>query len=109
MEILNVDHFVKQLQTLIHTVDFLVLCQDLIVFAEADHKKDGCDIVEAVDPLLPLRPLTPDVQEVEGDVSILELDLDDSSGSHSSPENILVGRLVFGATQALHIREEVMG
>ena len=38
---------------------FAHLCQNLVVLAEADHKKDGCDIVEAMDPLLPLRPLEP--------------------------------------------------
>ena len=36
----------------------VALCQDLVVLAERHQEDDGGDVLKAVDPLPPLRPLT---------------------------------------------------
>ena len=41
----------------------LVLVEDLVVLGHGDAEDDGRHVLEAVDPLLPLRPLTPHVKQ----------------------------------------------
>ena len=43
----------------------LVLVQDLVVLRHGDAEDDRRDVLEAVDPLLPLRSLSPDVEQPE--------------------------------------------
>ena len=54
IEKLVVDDVFEKPQTLVHAVDGVVFGQDLVVLAQADDEEDGGDVVEAVDPLLPL-------------------------------------------------------
>ena len=39
--------------------------QDLVVLRHGDAEDDRRDVLEAVDPLLPLRSLSPDVEQPE--------------------------------------------
>jgi hypothetical protein len=43
--------------------------EDLIIFAQCDTKYYRGNVLEAVDPLLPLAPLAADVEHTEKDVS----------------------------------------
>jgi hypothetical protein len=43
-------------------VHLLVLCQDQVIAGESHAEDDGGDALEAVDPLLPLRPLAAHVK-----------------------------------------------
>ena len=61
----------------------------LVILGEWDDEEDGGDIVEAVDPLLPLRPLAADVEHVEGHALHQELDLHDARGHHTGVEDVL--------------------
>jgi len=45
---------VEQSKRFLHTVDGLVLEEQLIVFGNGDQEENGCDILEAVNPLLSL-------------------------------------------------------
>lgn len=44
----------------------LVLMQHLVVSAERHTENDGCDVLETVDPFLPLRPLTSHIKQPDG-------------------------------------------
>ena len=48
--------------------------QDLVVLGHGDAEDDRRDVLEAVDPLLPLRSLSPDVkQSTEIEAVVLDL------------------------------------
>ena len=55
---------VKERQGLLHTVDVLVFVEELVVLGDGDEEDDGCDVLEAVDPLLALRTLSSDVEDL---------------------------------------------
>ena len=56
---------VEELHALHHAVHLLVLGEHEVVAAERHAEDDGRHALEAVDPLLPLRPLTADVEHSE--------------------------------------------
>ena len=41
--------------------------EHLVVAAECDAEDNGCDVLEAVDPLLAFRSLAPDVEQPGGE------------------------------------------
>jgi hypothetical protein len=43
---------IKQSQGFLHTIDSLIFEEKLIVLGNSDEEKDGCDILEAMNPLL---------------------------------------------------------
>lgn len=53
---------VKQGQSLLHTVDSLVLEKQLIVLGYGNKEENSSHVFEAVDPLLSLRSLTSDIE-----------------------------------------------
>lgn len=65
--------------------------QHLIVLRHGYAKDDGGHILEAVDPLLSLRPLSTDVEQFEVQVLEGEVHLDNASGFDASSQNILFG------------------
>ena len=71
---------VKERQGLLHSVDRLVLEQQLIVLGDGDQEEDGGDVLEAVDPLLSLRSLATDVEHAVGQVANDECRLGDTGG-----------------------------
>ena len=85
------------------------LCQNLVVLAETDDKEDCGDIIEAVNPLFSLRPLSADVENVECQVTVLKLHLDDSCGGDPGAQHVLVRRLVARSTYSTHVGQEVVG
>ena len=55
--------FCRFLYMFIFSYRGLVLVEDLVVLGHGDAEDDGRHVLEAVDPLLPLRPLTPHVKQ----------------------------------------------
>ena len=47
--------------------------QNLVVLGHGDAEDDRGDVFEAVDPLLPLRSLSPDVKQPEAEMVVLDL------------------------------------
>ena len=45
---------VEQCEGFLHTVDGFIFEEELVVFGDGDEEKDGGDVLEAVDPFLPL-------------------------------------------------------
>jgi hypothetical protein len=72
------------------TYHTLVLNKDLVVGRNGNKENDGSDILEAVNPLLALGPLTSHVEHPVHQLPNLELGLRDTRGLHTRSENILV-------------------
>ena len=53
-------------------VDGAVLHQAQVVLGKRGDEDDGAHVLEAVDPLPPLRPLTPDIHKPEVDLTKLQ-------------------------------------
>ena len=51
----------EEVETLLQPVLVVVLLQDLVVLADGRQEHDQQHVLETVDPLLPLRPLAPDI------------------------------------------------
>lgn len=73
-----------------HTVDGLVLEEELIVLGYGDEEKDGCDILKAMDPLLSFRTLSTNIEHSVGKVPNDECGLGNTSGLDTRSEDILV-------------------
>ena len=89
LEVDVVDDGGKQLETLFHPVHGAVLEQNLVVLGQGDDEQDGGDVVEAVDPLLPLRSLPAHVEHVEHGALELKLYLHNAGRLHTGTENVL--------------------
>lgn len=88
---------VEQCEGFLHAVDRLVLEEELIVLGDGDEEEDCGDVLEAMDPLLPLRALSTDVEHAICQVANDEGRLGDTRGLDTRPEDILVvGDVVWG-------------
>lgn len=87
---------VKQSQSFLHTINGLILEQQLIVLGNGDQEQDSGDILEAVNPLLPLRPLTTDVEHTVGQITDDKRRLGNTGGLDTRAKDILVGRQIIG-------------
>ena len=88
---------VEKCQGFLHTVDGLIFKEQLIVFRNSDQEEDSGDVLEAMDPLLPLRTLATDVEHAIREVSDDKSGLRDTSSLHTRTENILVvGQVIRG-------------
>ena len=58
-------NLLEQTHRLLHSVSGRVLEQDLVILGQRGDEDDGCDVVEAVDPLLALVTLTANVVHLE--------------------------------------------
>lgn len=82
---------VEQGKRFLHTVDGLVLEQQLVVFGDGDQEKDRGDVLEAVDPLLTFRTLATDVEHAVSQITDDESSLGDTGGLDTRAEDVLVG------------------
>ena len=64
-EVRVVDHFVEKAKTLLHPIDIAVFFKNLVIFGQRNHEKNAIHIVETVNPLFTLRPLTTHVKHVK--------------------------------------------
>lgn len=69
---------VEECQGLLHPVDALVLVQRLVVLGDRDEEENRSYVLEAVNPLFPLGPLSPDVKELVLELSDLEVGFGDA-------------------------------
>lgn len=96
---------VKQGQSLLHTVHSLVLKKQLIVLGYGDEEENSSNVLEAVNPLLSLRPLTTDVEHPVSEVANDESCLGDTSGLDTGPQHVLVIGHVIGCGNTLDVVE----
>ena len=117
-------------------IDGAVLHQAQVVLGQRGDEDDGAHVLEAVDPLPPLRPLAPDIHQAEVDLAKLKqrllknmmifiiidhehradskillslwADLDPGGGS-AHPDHVLGAGGEGGAEQPLHVGQEVDG
>lgn len=87
---------VEQSQGFLHTVDGLVLKQQLVVLGDGNQEQNGGDILKAVNPLLSLGSLTTNVEHAVGEITDDESSLGDTGSLDTGAEHILVGREVVG-------------
>ena len=68
--------------------------QHLVILGHGDTEDDGGHVLETVDPLFSLRPLTTHVEQLEVEVLEGEVDLHDARCLHSRPQDVLLCWLV---------------
>ena len=68
-----------------HPVDGFVLEEKLIIFGNGNKEEDRCDVLEAVDPLLPLGSLTSYIEHAVGELTDDERRLGYASGLDARP------------------------
>lgn len=93
---------VEQSQGFLHTVDGLVLEQQLVVLGDGDQEQDGGDILEAVNPLLSLGSLATNVEHAVGQIADDESGLGDTGSLNTGAEDILVSGEVVGLGDAVN-------
>lgn len=93
---------VEQGQGFLHTVHGLVLEQQLVVLGDGDQEQNGSDVLEAVNPLLTLGTLTPDIEHAVCKVTNNECGLGDTGSLDTGTEDILVGGKVVGLGDTLN-------
>src|SRR5690242_1277704 len=99
---------VEQCEGFLHTVDGLVLEQQLVVLGDGDQEEDRGDVLKAVDPLLALRSLTTNVEHAVGQVADDEGSLGDTSCLDTRAQDILVVGNVVGGGDAVNRVEVAM-
>jgi len=100
---------VKKSKGLLHTIDGLVLKQKLVVLGNGNEEEDGCDILEAMDPLLSFRSLSSHIEHAISKVSDDEGGLRDTSSLDTRSENILVVGHIVWLSDTLDVVEVVSG
>lgn len=68
---------VKNVERFKKAIGFLVFDQNLIKFTGSDKEEDGRNGIKALEPFLPLRPLTTHVHESERNVMNADTELSD--------------------------------
>ena len=81
---------VEKCKGFLHTVDRLIFEQKLIIFRDCDQEEDGCDIFEAMDPLLSFRSLPTNIKHSVGQVLDDEGGFGDASSLDTRAQDILV-------------------
>lgn len=81
---------VEEGERFLHAIDCLILEEQLIVLRDSYQEEDGSDVLEAMDPLLPLRPLATNVEHAVCQVANEEGCLCDTSRLHTRTEDILI-------------------
>lgn len=84
-----------------------VFRQDLVELWRGDEEEYGRDRVEALRPLLPLRPLPTDIDEHKWHIVDVDGTLRDPLGSLPTVQDVLVGGDVVRSRDALELIEEV--
>lgn len=69
---------VEEGQSLLHTVDRLILEEQLVVFGNSNKEEDRSDVLEAVDPLLALRSLSTNIEHSVSEIANDERGLGDT-------------------------------
>lgn len=83
---------VEERKGFLHTVDGFILEQKLVVLRDGNKEKDRCDILEAVDPFLALRPLPADIKHPVCQLTDDECSLRNAGGFNTRSKYILIVR-----------------
>jgi|SRR6267142_623445 len=94
---------------MVMTYHTLIFVQHLIILAERDQEDEGSDILEAVDPLLPLASLTTDVEKLIRKLANLESGLSDACRLDTTPKDVLIIRIVTRVGHAIDSAKVVNG
>ncbi len=84
----RVDDRVEEHQRFHHAVLITLFQQHLVVLAQCDAEYDGCDVLEAVNPLLSFTALSADIEHVYAELSHLEPCFVDTGGLRSCPQHV---------------------
>lgn len=98
---------VEDVERLLEPIRFPVFRQHLVEFRRRHEEQYRSDRVEALRPLLPLRPLSAHVHEHEGHAVDVDGALGDALGRLPAVQDVLVGRHVVRPSYALQVVEEV--
>lgn len=93
---------VEQGKRFLHTVDRLVFKQELVVFGNGDKEENRGHVLEAVNPLLPLRPLTTHVEHPVRQVADDKGSFRNTGSLDTRAEDILVSGEIVGLGDALN-------
>lgn len=94
---------VEKRQRLLHTVDSLVFEQQLVVLGNSDEEQNGRHILEAVNPLLTLRPLATDVEHAVSEVTNDKGRLRDTGSLDTGSQDVLVVGHVIGSSDTSNV------
>ena len=86
----RVANTVKESQGLLHTVDGLILEEQLIVFGDGHQEENGRNVLEAMDPLLSLGTLSTDIKHAVSKVADDKGGFRDTRGLDTRSKDILV-------------------
>ena len=87
----------------------IILGENLIEVTEADDEEDGRDVVETLNPFLPLRSLAAHINKLKSEIFALERDDHNPRGHRPRPEDVLVCWKVVLRCQPLCVGEEIRG
>lgn len=73
-----------------HTIDGFIFEQQLVVFGDCDEEKDGGNVLEAVNPLLPFGSLATNIEHAICEISNDESSFGDTGRLYTRTEHILV-------------------
>ena len=101
-EALVVDDGVEDVAGLHQPIGDAVLHQHLVELAGRRQEEDGRDLVEALEPLLPLRPLAADVHKAEGHAVDVDAVLVDALGRLTGVQDVLLLWVVILNREDIH-------
>ena len=90
-----VDDCVEYVPGLLHPVGLPVLQDHLVELRAGGHEQDAGDRLEALEPFLPLSPLSPNVDKEKRHTVNFYSKLDNSFGSFSAIQNVLKNEEIF--------------
>jgi hypothetical protein len=96
---------VEEGECFLHTVDGLILEKKLVVLGNGNKEEDSGNVLEAVNPLLSLGPLSSNIEHAIGEVSNDERSLSDTCSLDTGAENILIVGHVVRLCDALNVVE----
>lgn len=87
---------IEEGKSLLHAIDRLVLEQQLVVLGDGDQEQNSSDVLEAVNPLLPLGSLATNVEHPVSELPDDERRLRDTGRLDTRPQDILIVGHVVG-------------
>lgn len=93
---------IEEGECFLHTVDVLVLVQHLVILAQSNQEDQRSDILETMDPLFSLRPLTAYIEQAVGELTDAESGLGNAGRLDTGAKNILISGHIPRASHAVN-------
>jgi hypothetical protein len=90
------------------TYPITILHECLVIAADGGQEKNNLDVVEDMDPLLPLRSLSSNVEHTIGKIAQIEYRLADSSRPEARAEDVLVCWHVADHEESIYVFEKAV-